>query len=692
MVSQAEIDGDQTTKKFILVMSKSAAILDPDGADVTNLPLTQPGNLREPRSPATKFLYPSGSRPLDGYTIKRGIGRGGFGEVYYATSDGGKEVALKLIRRNLDVELRGVAHCINLKHPNLLALFDIRRDADDDTWVVMEYVGGETLDQAILRRADGMPLDEAVTWMHGIASGVGYLHDHGIVHRDLKPGNIFCDEGLVKLGDYGLSKFISTSRRSGQTESVGTVHYMAPEVANGRYGKEIDIYALGVILYEILTGRVPFEGESVGEVLMKHLTAKPDVSMLAEPFRPLVERMLDKDPANRPQSVTELMSALPKPQASPGYSFASVNLAPPPAPAPAQQNPAPVVAARAVPSVAESEEPIWKAIKENWNDLSAAWRDADLHIFLRIVIIVLAAIVVLSTSWTWVPAVVIYAIYRVVRSIMLSSGKSLPTPVLLGSAPPAASPHLPLERGPQASPAAVNGPATPQFDPRPPESAALVEALPRRSSKESFTDLISSLLMSAMMVLVSCFVINAVFIRLDPGEFAWLALLSTTGAWFLLICASMWEHNPVDESRRRAILLLGGVSLGFYAWMLAQTLVVDLPYSLNPYVRTHVPALNGAATTRSLFDSYGKPTLVGYLAYFGVLFLGPRWWRLTDALRKRRVSLWRTACYGMWAWVLCWFWPFPDQFAIATTVTMVLAAQLASPWRKASFRDQWRRC
>ena len=94
----------------------------------------------------------------------------------------------------------------------------------------------------------------------------------------LKPGNIFFDEGIVKIGDYGLAKFISCSRRSGQTESVGTVHYMAPEIANGRYGREIDIYALGIILFEMLTGRVPFEGESVGEVLMKHLTAEPDLS------------------------------------------------------------------------------------------------------------------------------------------------------------------------------------------------------------------------------------------------------------------------------------------------------------------------------------------------------------------------------------------------------------------------------
>ena len=125
---------------------------------------------------------------------------------------------------------------------------------------------------------------------------MAYLHDHGIVHRDLKPGNIFCDEGIVKVGDYGLSKFISCSRRSGHTESVGTVHYMAPEVANGRYGKEIDIYALGIMLYELLTGRVPFEGESVGEVLMKHLTARPDVSLLPEPYRSVVGRAWKRTP------------------------------------------------------------------------------------------------------------------------------------------------------------------------------------------------------------------------------------------------------------------------------------------------------------------------------------------------------------------------------------------------------------
>ncbi len=177
-----------------------------------------------PASPPGRFGYASGARPLAGYTIKRGIGHGGFGEVYYATSDAGKEVALKLIRRNLDIELRGVTQCLNLKHPNLLSLYDVKQDDKGDNWVVMELVSGESLEDLLNRSPNGLPQDEVLAWIHGIAAGVVYLHDHGIVHRDLKPGNIFIDEGIVKIGDYGLSKFISCSR-TGDTarKSISTL-------------------------------------------------------------------------------------------------------------------------------------------------------------------------------------------------------------------------------------------------------------------------------------------------------------------------------------------------------------------------------------------------------------------------------------------------------------------------------------
>src|SRR5262245_42920721 len=258
-----------------------------------------------------KFTYAAGAQPVQGYTIRRGLGRGGFGEVYLAVSEGGKEVALKLVLYHLDVELRGVGQCLNLKHPHLVGVYDILKAESDDTWIVMEYMAGETLDQVLARHPQGIPERLALGWLHGICSGVRYLHEHGIVHRDLKPGNLFIENGIVKIGDYGLSKFISASRRSGQTVSLGSVHYMAPEMAQGRYGNEVDQYALGVILCEMLTGRVPFDGECQGEILMKHLTADPDLGRLTEPYRSVVARLLNKDPRNRYPAVQDLLAELP---------------------------------------------------------------------------------------------------------------------------------------------------------------------------------------------------------------------------------------------------------------------------------------------------------------------------------------------------------------------------------------------
>ncbi len=258
-----------------------------------------------------KFIYSSGQRVLDGYTLKRGIGRGGFGEVYYALSDGGKEVALKLVRgQNLEMELRGMAQCLNLKHPNLLALYDLRTDGQGDRWVVMEYISGEPLAEVLNRHPQGLPEDLARQWFIEMARGVGYLHDHGIVHRDLKPANIFLEAGTVKVGDYGLSKFISSSQHTAQTQSVGTVHYMAPEISTGNYNKQIDIYAAGIILYEMLTGRVPFDGESTGEILMKHLTSAPDLSKLPAAYVPIVGKALAKNPAHRFATMGEMARAV----------------------------------------------------------------------------------------------------------------------------------------------------------------------------------------------------------------------------------------------------------------------------------------------------------------------------------------------------------------------------------------------
>jgi serine/threonine protein kinase len=272
--------------------------------------MTLAGKLQEPQPngpKSMKFTFQPESKPLDGYTIKRAIHRGGFGEVYYALTDAGKEVALKLLKQHFDVELRGVSQCLNLKHPNLVTIFDVKTDADGDHWVIMEFVAGKSLAQVLDEYPDGMPIEDVTKWLAGMVEGLNFLHDRGIVHRDLKPGNVFLESGVVKIGDVGLSKFISESHRSAQTQSVGTVYYMAPEVAHGRYGREVDIYSLGVVLYELLTGRVPFVGESAGEILMKHLSERPDLSPIPRRFRPILASALEKDPLRRTPTVRQLL-------------------------------------------------------------------------------------------------------------------------------------------------------------------------------------------------------------------------------------------------------------------------------------------------------------------------------------------------------------------------------------------------
>ncbi len=282
----------------------------------TNTTSNEPGPARlpsqspEPTHPTRGFRYRPGDRPLEGYTVKGAAGRGGFGEVYYAVSDAGREVALKSIQGYDQIELRGIKQCMNLKSPHLVTIFDIRFNDGGDPFVLMEYVGGPSLRQLIDEAPGGLGVQKASYFLREIAKGLAYLHEAGVVHRDLKPANIFYDHGYVKIGDYGLSKAIGTTQYSGHTVTVGTVHYMAPEIGEGRYDQAIDIYALGIVFYEMLTGQVPYLGSTPGEILLQHVSKQPDLSNIDEPMRRVIAKAVAKDPAQRYATVQAMVEDL----------------------------------------------------------------------------------------------------------------------------------------------------------------------------------------------------------------------------------------------------------------------------------------------------------------------------------------------------------------------------------------------
>ncbi len=219
------------------------------------------------------------------YTVKRELGQGGMAFVYLAHDDRhGRPVAIKVLRPELAVILGGerflkeIRLTANLQHPHILALHD-SGEADGLLFYVMPFVEGESLRDRLSREKQ-LPLDEAVRIAREVASALDYAHRHHVVHRDIKPENILLHDGQAFVADFGIALALSSAGGTRMTEtgmSLGTPHYMSPEQALGE--REItarsDVYALGVVLYEMLLGEPPFTGPTAQSILAKLLIDEP---------------------------------------------------------------------------------------------------------------------------------------------------------------------------------------------------------------------------------------------------------------------------------------------------------------------------------------------------------------------------------------------------------------------------------
>jgi serine/threonine-protein kinase len=268
---------------------------------------------------------------VDGrYRLLRRIGSGGMADVWCAAdSQLDRRVALKMLHERFaqDHEFverfrREASSAAGLQHPNVVAVFD-RGEVDGTYYIAMEYVEGSSLKDLIAR---GMTIPEAVEVTRQVLGAARFAHSHGIIHRDLKPHNVLIDgEGRAKVTDFGIARAgVSEITQTGSV--MGTAQYLSPEQAQGlAVSPASDLYSIGVILYEALTGRVPFEGDSAVAVALKQVSEPPVPPSRLNPAVPpaldaVVMKALAKDPANRFRAADDFIAALDAAEAAPAVS------------------------------------------------------------------------------------------------------------------------------------------------------------------------------------------------------------------------------------------------------------------------------------------------------------------------------------------------------------------------------------
>lgn len=260
-----------------------------------------------------------GQKINDRYQIIRTIGEGGMANVYLAHDlilD--RNVAVKILRGDLADDEKFVRRfqreaiaASSLSHPNIVEMYDVGED-DGKYYIVMEYVEGKTLKNLIKKRG-GLTLPEVIDIMTQLTSAIACAHDSNIIHRDIKPQNVLIKEdGLVKITDFGIAMALNSNELTQTNSVMGSVHYLPPEQANGKGATvKSDIYSLGIVMFELLTGQLPFKGDNAVEIAIKQMKNQiPSVcninSLIPQSVENIILKACAKNPKNRYANVVEM--------------------------------------------------------------------------------------------------------------------------------------------------------------------------------------------------------------------------------------------------------------------------------------------------------------------------------------------------------------------------------------------------
>ncbi len=253
------------------------------------------------------------------YEIVKTIGEGGMANVYLANDTIlNRKVAVKILRGDLSGDekfirrfQREALSVSNLSHPNIVEVYDVGEE-DGNHYIVMEYIEGKTLKQ-LLKKRESLTLTEVIDIMTQLTDGISHAHESYIIHRDIKPQNIMIqDDGRIKITDFGIAMALNATQLTQTNSVMGSVHYLPPEQASGKSASiKSDIYSLGILMYELLTGSVPFKGDNAVEIALKHMKEKIPSIRKQDPSIPqsvenIILKAAAKNPRNRYDSAKEM--------------------------------------------------------------------------------------------------------------------------------------------------------------------------------------------------------------------------------------------------------------------------------------------------------------------------------------------------------------------------------------------------